>query len=287
MELSLIVQSLLEGVLNGSVYTLVALGLGLIWGVTELVNFAHGDFLMLSAFVAYFLHYYVGLDPIESIPICFAINFLIGFIVQRFLLNRIIEAHLLAQTFSTFALALIIRNSFYVSLGPDVKSISNPLATMAVDVMGIRLSTAKIIATAIAVSLTIALYLFLQKTYIGTAIRAVSQNRVAAQLMGVNTKQTYCLSTGIAVGLAGVAGALIASYYYIFPEIGPSFTTLAFVAVVLGGIGSIQGAAVGALLVGLLQSIGALLFVPAIKDVVVFLAFIAFLTIRPRGLFGD
>ncbi|MEM4977331.1 MAG: branched-chain amino acid ABC transporter permease [Desulfurococcaceae archaeon] len=287
METALILQSLLEGVLNGSVYALVALGLGLIWGVTEIVNFAHGDFLMLSAFIVYFLHYYFGLGPIEAIPICFAINFLLGYALQRLLINRIIEAHLLAQTFTTFALALIIRNSFYVALGPDVKSIANPLAVASINIMGIRLSAAKIVATAVAAALTLALYMFLKRTYIGTAIRAIAQNRAAAQLMGVNTKQTYSISTGIAVGLAGVAGALIASYYYIFPEIGPSFTILAFVAVVLGGIGSIHGAAIGALIVGLLQNIGALVFVPALKDVLVFFIFVAFLAIKPTGLFGD
>ncbi|MEM3975055.1 MAG: branched-chain amino acid ABC transporter permease [Ignisphaera sp.] len=282
---TLLAQVIVDGILTGALYALAALGLALIWGVVEVINFAHGEFIMIGSFLAYFLFIYLGLDPLLSIPLSFLVGFALGYLIQLGIINRILEAPFYSQIFATFAILLILRNSFYVALGPDVRSLSTWYSEEVVEIWGVRISFIKIIIAIVAVASIILLHLFLSKTFLGSAMRAMSQDRVAARLIGVNVKRTYSLAFGISTGLAGVAGSLLASFYYIYPEMGVPFTLIAFISVVLGGFGNIIGPVIGAFIIGITQNIGAIILIPSMKDVLVYILFLAFLLLRPTGIF--
>ncbi|MEM1610073.1 MAG: branched-chain amino acid ABC transporter permease [Sulfolobales archaeon] len=283
---TIIAQVIVDGILNGCLYAIIAIGLAMIWGVVEIINFAHGEFLMIAAFLSYLLYIYLGLDPILSIPLAFITTFALGYLVQKTIINRILNAPFLSQIFATFALVLIIRNGFFVSFGPDIRVITTWYSEAVIDIYGVRISLVKLLIALMAVAFTLILQLFLTKTYLGTAIRAIAQDRVAAQLMGVDIEKVYAIAFGLGAGLAGIGGAMLASFYYIFPEMGIPFTLIAFISVVLGGFGNILGPAIGAVIVGLTQGLGAIILTPSMKDIVVYLVFLALLLVKPTGIFS-
>jgi branched-chain amino acid transport system permease protein len=279
-------QAIVDGLLMGSLYALIAIGLAMIWGIVEIINFAHGEFLMIASFLSYFLFIYLGIDPLISIPLAFLTTFGLGYLVQKGIINRILEAPFLAQIFATFALLLIIRNGFFVAFGPDIRSATTWYSEATIDLYGIKISIVKLFATTIVIIATILLHLFLTRTYLGTAMRALSQDKTAAQLMGIDIKKVYAIAFGLGAGLAGIGGALLTSFYYVFPEMGVPFTLIAFISVVLGGFGNILGPAIGAVIIGVLQSIGALIMTPSMKDILVYIVFLAILLIKPTGIFS-
>jgi branched-chain amino acid transport system permease protein len=279
-------QAIVDGLLMGSLYALIAIGLAMIWGIVEIINFAHGEFLMIASFLSYFLFIYLGIDPLISIPLAFLTTFGLGYLVQKGIINRILEAPFLAQIFATFALLLIIRNGFFVAFGPDIRSVTTWYSEATIDLYGIKISIVKLFATTIVIIATILLHLFLTRTYLGTAMRALSQDKTAAQLMGIDIKKVYAIAFGLGAGLAGIGGALLTSFYYVFPEMGVPFTLIAFISVVLGGFGNILGPAIGAVIIGVLQSIGALIMTPSMKDILVYIVFLAILLIKPTGIFS-
>jgi len=279
-------QAIVDGLLMGSLYALIAIGLAMIWGIVEIMNFAHGEFLMIASFLSYFLFIYLGIDPLISIPLAFLTTFGLGYLVQKGIINRILEAPFLTQIFATFALLLIIRNGFFVAFGPDIRSATTWYSEATIDLYGIKVSIVKLFATTIVIIATILLHLFLTRTYLGTAMRALSQDKTAAQLMGIDIKKVYAIAFGLGAGLAGIGGALLTSFYYVFPEMGVPFTLIAFISVVLGGFGNILGPAIGAVIIGVLQSIGALIMTPSMKDILVYIVFLAILLIKPTGIFS-
>jgi len=279
-------QAIVDGLLMGSLYALIAIGLAMIWGIVEIMNFAHGEFLMIASFLSYFLFIYLGIDPLISIPLAFLTTFGLGYLVQKGIINRILEAPFLTQIFATFALLLIIRNGFFVAFGPDIRSATTWYSEATIDLYGIKISIVKLFATTIVIIATILLHLFLTRTYLGTAMRALSQDKTAAQLMGIDIKKVYAIAFGLGAGLAGIGGALLTSFYYVFPEMGVPFTLIAFISVVLGGFGNILGPAIGAVIIGVLQSIGALIMTPSMKDILVYIVFLAILLIKPTGIFS-
>ncbi|NAZ14207.1 MAG: branched-chain amino acid ABC transporter permease [Desulfurococcales archaeon] len=279
-------QAIVDGLLMGSLYALIAIGLAMIWGIVEIINFAHGEFLMIASFLSYFLFIYLGIDPLISIPLAFLTTFGLGYLVQKGIINRILEAPFLTQIFATFALLLIIRNGFFVAFGPDIRSVTTWYSEATIDLYGIKMSIVKLFATTIVIIATILLHLFLTRTYLGTAMRALSQDKTAAQLMGIDIKKVYAIAFGLGAGLAGIGGALLTSFYYVFPEMGVPFTLIAFISVVLGGFGNILGPAIGAVIIGVLQSIGALIMTPSMKDILVYIVFLAILLIKPTGIFS-
>lgn len=279
-------QAIVDGLLMGSLYALIAIGLAMIWGIVEIINFAHGEFLMIASFLSYFLFIYLGIDPLISIPLAFLTTFGLGYLVQKGIINRILEAPFLAQIFATFALLLIIRNGFFVAFGPDIRSVTTWYSEATIDLYGIKISIVKLFATTIVIIATVLLHLFLTRTYLGTAMRALSQDKTAAQLMGIDIKKVYAIAFGLGAGLAGIGGALLTSFYYVFPEMGVPFTLIAFISVVLGGFGNILGPAIGAVIIGVLQSIGALIMTPSMKDILVYIVFLAILLIKPTGIFS-
>jgi branched-chain amino acid transport system permease protein len=280
-----VLSAAVDGVLIGSVYAMVGVGLALIWGVMEVINFAHGDYLMLGALTAYFL-YLAGLDPLASAVVAFALIFALGVLTQRTVINRILDAPLLTQIAATFAILLIIRYGVQAAFGPYTRRLASWYGDVYYHVGPLTLPLAKLIAFGVSLATALALYIFLFKTDLGIALRATSQNREVAQLMGINVRRMYEIAFGLGVGIAATAGALLALFYPIFPEMGGFFALIAFIVVVLGGFGSVFGAYVGGIIVGVVESISALFIEPALKNVIAFLIFIAIILAKPTGLFG-
>lgn len=279
-----LLSAIVNGVLIGSIYSLVAMGLALIWGVMGVINFAHGDYMMLGGFIAFAL-YMAGVDPLVAVPVAFATIFLLGVATQRFIINRILDAPLVSQIAATFAVLLIIRYGAEAAFGPYTRLIKVSYAGT-LYIGEIAVSIPQLIGFAFSVLIALFLYIFLNRTHVGIALQATSQNREAAQLLGINVTRMYELAFGIGVGIAAIAGVLLTTFYPLFPEEGAYFTLLAFIIVVLGGFGSVFGSYVSGIVIGVVQSVSALFIPPSLKDVVAFIVFILMVMFKPIGLFG-
>jgi branched-chain amino acid transport system permease protein len=281
-----LVQQLVNGLLIGCVYALIAIGLTLIWGVMNIVNFAHGDFLMLSMFVSFWTYTLWGIDPLLALPACTLLLFALGLLVYKFAVSRVMGGPMLAQLVVTFGVSIFIANTAVLLWTPDFRLIDKPLLAGTWDWGGVPVSVPKLVASAGSVLASGALLLFLKRTRTGKAILATEMNRDSALLMGVNTDRVNALSFAIGAALVGVAGAFLSMYYYIYPQVGGMFGTLSFCIVALGGFGSIPGAFVAGLLVGLVQTLGGYYFDPAYKYAIVFLLYLVTVWVRPQGLLG-
>jgi branched-chain amino acid transport system permease protein len=281
-----LVQQLVNGLLIGCVYALIAIGLTLIWGVMNIVNFAHGDFLMLSMFVSFWAYTLYGIDPLFAIPICTLLLFLLGLLIYRYAVSRVMGGPMLAQLVVTFGVSIFIANTAVLLWTPDFRLIDKPLLAGTWNLGALQISIPKVVASAGSVLVSSALLLFLKRTRTGKAILATEMNRDSALLMGVNTDRVNALSFAIGSALVGIAGAFLAMYYYIYPQVGGMFGTISFAIVALGGFGSIPGAFVAGILVGLVQTLGGYFFDPAYKYAIVFLLYLLTVWIRPQGLMG-
>jgi branched-chain amino acid transport system permease protein len=279
-------QSLLSGVLIGGVYALIGIGLTIIFGVMRIINFAHGDIMMVGMYLTYNLFTLAGIDPFVSIVITIPIMFLFGAILQKMFVNRVLDALPQNQILLTIGLGLIMSNTMMLIYTSDYKILSTSYSSGSVKLLGISISEPLAISFVITAAITLALYWFFMKTDTGQAIRATAQDREAAQLMGINVKRMSMIAFGLGASLAGTAGALISPTYYIFPQIGSTFTLKAFVITVLGGMGSIMGATLGGILIGIAESMGAVYISSGWKDVVVFALFLLVLVFKPAGLLG-
>ncbi len=284
--MSIFVQSLISGILIGGVYALIGIGLTIIFGVMRVINFAHGDLLMLGMYATYFLFTQFHIDPFVSIVITMPLMFLYGAFLQRFFINRVLDALPQNQILLTIGLGLIMSNTVMLAFTSDYKILSTRYSSSSVSLHGISISLPLLVSFAITTVITIALYWFLLKTDTGQAIRATAQDREAARLMGINVKRMSIIAFGLGSALAATAGALISPTYYIFPQVGSSFTLKAFVITVLGGMGSVIGATLGGILIGVAESIGGVYFGSGWKEVVVFVLFLLVLLFRPSGLLG-
>jgi branched-chain amino acid transport system permease protein len=279
-------QALISGILVGGVYALIGIGLTIIFGVMRVINFAHGDLLMLGMYVTYYLFTLLHVDPFLSIIITIPVMFLFGAFLQKTFINRALNALPQNQILLTIGLGLIMSNSIMLAFTSDYKILSTSYSSGSVTVLGISVSEPLVYSFLITSAITAALYWFLYKTDTGQAIRATAQDREAAQLMGINVKRMSILAFGIGSALAGTAGALISPTYYIFPQVGSVFTLKAFVITVLGGMGSIVGATLGGVLIGVAESIGGVYLGSGWKDVIVFILFLLVLLLKPSGLLG-
>ncbi|MEE8275263.1 MAG: branched-chain amino acid ABC transporter permease [Alphaproteobacteria bacterium] len=286
MTTEIIVQTIISGLLMGFIYALVAAGLSLIFGLMEIVNFAHGEFMMLSMYTAFWLYSLFGLDPLVSIPFCVAALFLVGVATHYGIIRRVLDAPMLVQLTATFGLAVFLRSAAQFLWTPDFRSIRDPIAAGRVEVMGIFLGVPQIVASLGCVLAFAALYLFINRTETGIALQATAQDRDAAALMGIRTDRMFALGWGIGAACVAVAGVLLTNYYFIFPEVGLLFALIAYVAVAMGGFGSILGALVAGVLIGLVEALGGLLIAPAFKYVIIFAMYLAIVVARPQGLFG-
>lgn len=279
-------QALISGILIGGVYALIGIGLTIIFGVMRVINFAHGDILMVGMYLTYNLFTSLGIDPFLSIGLTIPLMFLFGAFLQKIFINRMLGALPQNQILLTIGLGLIMSNTMMLIYTSDYKILSTTYSSSSIKLFGISVSTPLAISFVITAVITLMLYWFLLKTDTGQAIRATAQDREAAQLMGINVKWMSILAFGIGSALAGTAGALIAPTYYIFPQIGGIFTLKAFVITVLGGMGSIVGATIGGIIIGIAESVSAVYISSGWKDVVVFVLFLLVLLFKPSGLLG-
>lgn len=281
-----ILQILTSGLLIGLMFSLVAVGLNLIFGVMDIVNFAHGEFLMISMYIAYWLFTLLNLDPVYSLPICALVLFALGVATHKILIARIMNAPMLAQIFATFGLMIFLQSLAFFLWKPDYRTIGKSLLTGRIEVLDIFIGLPQLFSALGALATAGILFFLINRTEIGRALRATSEDREAAALMGINTDRMYALAWGLGAACVGVAGALLATFYPIFPQVGAVFGLTAFVVVVLGGFGSITGAFIAGIIVGLIQVTGGILFEPAFKNIFVYSLFLIVVLIRPQGLLG-
>jgi branched-chain amino acid transport system permease protein len=286
MNITLITQLLINGILLGGIYALVSLGLVLIVGVLRIVNFAHGDFLMVAMYVTYFLFSLFHVPLTISFVIVVIIFFFIGLFVQRLFIQPILHAQPFARLMVTVGLSIIIQNLALLFWKADFRSIQISSSTASIQIAGLFINVGGLTAFLIAMGVGIILLLFLKKTYLGLAIRAIVQNRDATKLMGVNVNKLYLLSFGIGMACVGVAGVAITPLYPVFPTVGLYFVIISFIILVIGGMGNFLGAFFGGLLIGLVESFSGFLLGPSLKEAVYLLIFIIVLLIAPTGLFG-
>lgn len=285
-----ILQTLVDGILIGGVYAILSTGLSLVFGVMHIVNFAHAEFLMVGMFIAWFAWAYLGLDPMLGAFIALAVTFVLGLGVQRVLIKPIIGAPQVAQIFLTVGLLFAMENGALLLFGADYRSVTTSYQTEALTLFmtggGDRLLVAldKFYAFGLALLSGLCLWLFLRYTRFGRAMRATSQDVMAAKLMGINTDRMYMVAFGLGVGLTAFGGAVILPYITASPTIGTQYVVLMFTAVVLGGLGSVAGAVVGGLMVGLIQSFSALVMPIQLQNFALFVVFILVLAFKPDGL---
>ena len=281
-----LMQQIVNGLLIGFIYSLIAIGLTLIWGVMNIVNFAHGDFLMLGMFTSFWLYTLYGLDPLFSIPVCTALLFILGLLIYRYIVSKVMKGPMLAQLVVTFGVSIFLANLAVFLWTPDFRLIEKPLLHGTWDIGDVRLSIPKFVATIGSVVASLFVFLFLKRTKTGKAILATEMDREAALLMGINTDRINSISFALGSALVGIAGAFLSTYYYIYPQVGGTFGLIAFCVVALGGFGSIEGAFIAGIIVGLAQTLGGFFIDPAYKFAIVFLIYLITVWIRPEGLLG-
>lgn len=287
MNTTVILQSFVSGILMGGIYALAAAGLTLIFGVMKIINFAHGALMMLGMYITYWVFVILGIDPYLSILMSMPSLFLIGALLQRFLINFIIDAPEYNQLLLTLGIALVLENLALIIWSPDTRTLDVSYVVKVFSVGSVKISFTRLMACLFSLIMIGALYLFLKKTDMGKAIRAVSVERDGAELLGMNVKKLYYISFGLGAACVGGAGSMITPFYYISPHVGEAFLIKAFVVVILGGMGSIGGVLVGGLIIALGESLGALFMPGSLKLVVTFVIFIGVLLLRPAGIFGS
>jgi len=282
----ILLQLVSDGLLLGAVYALFSSGLTLIWGMMNVINFAHGDFVMLAMYVAFFAYTSLHLGPAIFVPLSAIVLFGFGVLVYLALVRHVMRGPMLAQIISTFGLALVMQYTALWVFSANFVSLPGTLVGGVYDFGGIRLSAARLLAGAIALMLTLGMHLLLTRTDLGSRMLAVSEDRVAAALVGIRPDPMQALAWGLGAASTGVAGALIALFFYVSPSVGDAFTLIAFVTVCLGGFGSVPGALLAGLAIGVIESLSAYWFGPPMKDVAVYGLFVALLWVRPQGLLG-
>jgi branched-chain amino acid transport system permease protein len=286
MDLTFVLQSLLNGFLMGGVYSLIAIGLTVIFGVMKIINFAHGALMMLGMYLTFFLVSMLHVDPYLSILIVLPSLFLIGMIFQKLLIAPIMNAPEHNQLFLTLGVQLFLQNMAVFLWTPDYRIMRTHYSNVNYYIGDISISLVHLLAFGMAVFFALILYLILHKTDLGRAIRASSEQPVGARLMGINIKRIFWITFGIGAACAGVAGTAVAPFFPVYPYVGDVFVLTAYVVVVLGGMGSVFGAFVGGIIIGLADSIGAMILPGAMKSILTFIIFILILLLKPNGLFG-
>ena len=286
MDLVLVLQGLLSGLLFGGVYSLMAVGLTLIFGVMRVVNFAHGDMMVWGMYLALLLSTRAGLDPYLSFVVCAAALFALGLAVQRGLVDRIVDAPHEMQILLMLGVALVLENLALVAFGPEPARVRSPLSSATVWLGPVFVDVARLVTFAVAVVLTLALYLFLFRTDLGKTVRAAADNTYGALVIGTDVRRVYAVAFGVGAACVGAAGALVSPILPFQPPTGLSLSVASFNIVIIGGMGSLLGAFIGGLLVSVAESLGAVFLKPSLKELFSFSLLIVILLFRPAGLFG-
>lgn len=284
--MSIFLQLLVNGLLLGGAYAIISISLTLIFGVVRVVNFAHGELLMVGLYATWLITQYTGVHPYAAVVPIALLLFAIGALMQRFVIQPLLSAEPHIQIFATVGVSTALLNLALMVFGADVRKVEANLGTDAFQIGPISIVSGQLVTFVIAIFVAIGVYLFLQRTFTGRGFRALAQNPSAAALMGVNVNKAYVLVFGLGAALLGLASGLLAVQYPVFPTVGQYFVLTAFVIVVLGGLGSLPGAVVGSLVIGLIDSIAGFYVGPDLKEVVYFVIFLVILIVRPTGLFG-
>jgi len=286
LEFSILFPAVLNGLTTGAVYALVALGLTLIYGVLHIINFAHGAALMLALYAVYLLKEKLGIDPYLSLVAVVPGMFVLGYLLQRAIINRASHGKDENILLVTLGLAIVMENAALLAFKSDTRTIDTAYTLTTVPIGPAMIALPKLIAFGGALLVSALMLLLMVKTDLGRAIRAVAKEKQGARLMGIDVDHVYAMSFGIGLACLGAAACFLMPAYYVNPQVGGGFVLVAFTIVVLGGMGSFAGALVGGLLIGVVESVGGLYFGESLGQVGIFAIFIAVLLFRPQGLFG-
>jgi branched-chain amino acid transport system permease protein len=288
-NINLLPQAIISGLLTGMVYALVAAGLALIWGVVDIVNFAHGEYMMAAMYVTLVGTNQFGVDPLFSIPVNALFLFVAGYLTYKYVISRVMDAPMLAQILATFGLLLVIRYGMLFIVGPSTMTVETFMfdgSMLFFDRIFVSYPT---VVTAVVSVITLgALFLFMNRTKTGKAIRATSQDWEAARVMGIDPNRVNAITWGIGLAVTGIAGSMVATFFPVHPELTPTtWTLIAFASVALGGFGSVLGAVFGGLGIALAEKIGTTLLNPSYKEIYVFIVFILALLLRNQNILRD
>jgi branched-chain amino acid transport system permease protein len=284
--LETMIQLMINGLLLGGIYALISIGLTLIFGVLEIINFAHGEFLMLAMYVTFWLFQIYGVDPYLSLLIVIPLSFLMGWVVQRGIIQPLLKAPALNQIFATIGLSLVLQNAALFLFKADYRTVKTSYGDWSFMIQDLMISFPRLVAFLLALALMFSLFWYLKKTFTGKAIRALAQERRAAMLVGINVQRTYQIAFGIGIACVGAAGAMLIPIYYVFPTVGSLFVLIAFVVVILGGYNSLVGSVIGGLIIGVVEGFSGFFISPHLKEAVYFIIFIFILLFKPTGLLG-
>lgn len=275
----------------GLLYGLIAVGLALIFGLMDVTNFAHGEFLMIAMYLSFFLFAFFAIDPLLSAPLVAAAMFVFGAVVYLLVVRFAMRAKAnagMVQIFTTFGLAILMRGLAQFFFTPDYRSIPQSwVGGKTVSVAGIFLPEPQLIGAAVSIAAFGGLYFFIHRTDFGRALEATREDPGAVALVGIDKNRVFAFGWGLGAALVGLAGAIMAVFFYIYPDVGASFALIAYVTVALGGFGSVFGALAGGIIVGLVEATTALLLPPSLKSVGIYAVYLLVVFIRPRGLFGS
>jgi branched-chain amino acid transport system permease protein len=286
MTVQLIIQLLVSGIGIGFIFSLLAIGLALIYGVMGVVNFAHGEFLMISMYATYFAFSLGHIDPLISLPAVAAAMFCFGILVYHLVMRRVLAGIMYSQIFATFGLMVFFQAAAQFLFGADYFVVDHGLLTGVIRWGGLTIPTPQLAAAVGALICTLVLYAIVFKTGLGRSLRAVAQDRLAATTLGIDADKMNALAWGLAAACVGVAGSLLANFYYVFPRVGTVFVLVSYVTVALGGFGSITGALAAGIVMGVLQVLSGFFLTSTLKFVPVYLLYLLVVLVRPRGLLG-
>jgi len=282
-----LIQDIVNGLLLGGLYAIVAIGLSTIFGIVRLVNLAHGDLMILAAYLSLFMVTSLGISPLLTMFAIIPVMFAVGYVLQRFLLNRVLGKEMEPPLLVAFGVSIIVQNFMLMAFTPDARSLMSELSLMTFPLgPDLSIPVLYLIDFCIALAVIIGLHYFLQNTYMGRGIRAASDDPYAAKLMGINTQNTYAVAMGLAIMTAGVAGVLVGMTFTFYPHSGPQYLIIAFGVVVIGGLGSMKGTFVGGLILALAQILGARFFGPGYQLLCGYVVLLIVLAVRPQGILG-
>jgi branched-chain amino acid transport system permease protein len=282
----ILIPAVLNGLLIGAIYALVALGLTLIYGVLHIINFAHGALLSAALFAAFFSFRLLGLDPYVAVFLLAPMFFVLGYALQRFIIGPASHGDDRNMLLVTLGIAVVVENALLYSFRADTRTIDVPYAFQTIDVGWTFLAIPRVVGFVAAFAVALALWSLMTFTDIGRAIRAVAKEKLGAELAGIDVGHVYAVTFGLGTACVAVAACLLIPTYYVNPHVGDAFVLVAFTIVVLGGMGSVPGALIGALLVGVVESLSGLFLGESLGQIGIFLIFIVVLLVRPSGLFG-
>ncbi|WP_323016730.1 branched-chain amino acid ABC transporter permease [Castellaniella sp.] len=284
--MDLLLQVLVNGILQGGLYAIVALGLALVWGVLNIVNLSHGAFIMLGAYLSWYSFHWLHLDPFLGLPLTAAVMFVLGYAIQRGILNLIVRSPMFNTLLITFGMEVVLTYLAQLVFSADFRAINPAYSGQNITLFNVTIPLVRLAACIMAIALTLIMWYFLLRTRLGRAIRATAQNLSAARLYGVEPRHLYAVTFGLGLALAGAAGGLYGTVSQINPYIGATLTAKSFAIAIIGGLDTPLGVIAGGLILGLIESLTTLYIGPTYADVASFGVLVLVLIVRPTGLLG-